>query len=86
MEVIKNLFLFRWYHSPGPSQELEEASILPVSQIGARKMEFLEKEIPIPEEFRIGASQPVFNVLCEDAIMFYTVRCSSISDFPDLIM
>jgi hypothetical protein len=74
MEAIKNLFLFRWY---SPAQELEEASISHVSQITARKMEFLEKEIPLPEEFRFGASQPVFNVLCEDAIMFYTVRCSS---------
>jgi hypothetical protein len=71
MEVIKNLFLFRWY---SPPQELEEASISYVSQLEARKMEFLEKEIPLPEEFRFGASQPVFNVLCEDAILFYTVR------------
>jgi hypothetical protein len=78
MEVIKNLFLFRWYTPP---QELEEASISHVSQIRARKMEFLEKELPLPEEFRFGASQPVFNVLCEDAIMFYTVRCSSILTF-----
>jgi hypothetical protein len=85
MEVIKNLFLFRWY---SPLQELEdpEASISDVSQITARKMEFLEKEIPLPEEFRFGASQPVFNVLCEDAIMFYTVRCSFIRTyFSDLI-
>jgi hypothetical protein len=79
MEVIKNLFLFRWY---SPPQELEEASsISHVSQIAARKMEFLEKEIPLPEEFRFDASQPVFNVLCEDAIMFYTVRCSSTRTF-----
>ncbi|KAF8494827.1 hypothetical protein F5888DRAFT_604610 [Russula emetica] len=56
-----------------PPQELEEASISHVSQIAARKMEYLEKDIPLPEEFRIGASQPVFNVLCEDAIMFYTI-------------
>ena len=79
MEVIRNLFLFGWY---SPPQEREEASISHVPQIAARKMEFLEKEIPLPEEFRlgdgIGASQPVFNVLCEDAIMFYTVRCLSI--------
>jgi hypothetical protein len=75
MEVIKNLFLFKWYSTP---QELEEASISHVSRTAARKMEFLEKEIPLPEEFGSGASQPVFNVLCEDAIMFYTVRRSSI--------
>jgi len=75
MEVIKNIFLFRWY---SPPQELEEASVSHVSQVAARKMEFLEKEISLPEEFRFSASQPVFNVLCEDAIMSYTVRCSSI--------
>ena len=76
MEVIKNHLLFRWYNSP--PHELEEASISHVSRIGAKRMEFLEKEIPLPEEFRFGASQPVFSVLCEDAIMFYTVRCPSI--------
>jgi hypothetical protein len=84
MEVIKNFFLFRWDSSP--LQELEEAPISPVSRIAARKMEFLEKEIPLPEEFRSGASQPVFNVLCEDAIMFYTVRLFIHSDFPYLII
>ena len=73
MEVIKNLFLFKWYSPPqGPEESFSHAS-----QIRARKMEFLEKQIPLPEEFRFGASQPVFSVLCEDAIMFYTVRCSS---------
>jgi hypothetical protein len=77
MEVVKNIFLFRWSRYSTP-QELEEASISHVSRIAARKMEFLETEIPLPEEFRSGTSQPVFNVLCEDAIMFYTVRRSSI--------
>jgi len=71
-EVIKNLFLFRWC---GPSQELENLPVSHVPQTAARKMEFLEKEIPLPREFRFSASQPVFNVLCEDAIMFYTVCC-----------
>ena len=81
MEVVRNLFLFRWYNPP---RELEEVPTPHVSRIEARKMEFLEKEIPLPEElFRFGASQPVFNVLCEDAIMFYTVCCSSVpSEFP----
>ena len=75
MEVIKNCLLFRWYNNP--PHELEEAFISHVSEIGAKKMKFLEKEIPLPE-FRSGASQPVFSVLCEDAMMFYTVCCSSI--------
>jgi hypothetical protein len=84
MEVIKNLFLFRWYTPP---QELDDASrsISHVSQIAARKMELLEKEIPLPEEFRFGASQPAFIVLCEDAIMFYTVRSSCSSSRTSLI-
>lgn len=75
MEVVKNLFLFRWY---GPQRDPEKAPISHVPQFAARKMKFLEKEIPLPEEFKLGGSQPVFNVLCEDAIMFYTVRSSSI--------
>ena len=89
MEVVKNLFLFRWYSGPSQAQGLEEASVSRVPQIEARKMEFqfLEKEISLPEEFKFGASRPVFSVLCEDAIMFYTVRrCSHISDCLDLII
>jgi len=74
MGMIKNLLLFRWY---SPPQELEEATIEHVPQIAARKMEFLENEISLPKEFRFGASRPVFNVLIEDGIVFYTVRCSS---------
>lgn len=76
--MIKDHLLFRRY---GPPRELMEASISPVSQIAAKKMRFLEKEILLPEEFRSGASQPVFNILCEDAIMFYTVCYSLVRTF-----
>ncbi len=74
MEVIKNLFTLGWY---GPPQELEKAPTMQVPRRSAKKMQFLEKYIPLPKEFQLDASQPVFNVLCEDAVMFYTVRCSS---------
>jgi hypothetical protein len=74
MEVIKNLFMLRWY---GPPQELEKAPTMRVPRKSAKKMRFLEKYIPLPKEFRLDASQPIFNVLCDDAVMFYTVRCSS---------
>jgi hypothetical protein len=72
MEAIKDLFLFRWY---SPPQELEKAPITDVPPTAAKRMQYLEKDIPLPKEFRLNTSQPVFNVLCEDAVMFYTVRC-----------
>jgi hypothetical protein len=37
-------------------------------------MQYLEKDIPLPVKFWHNTSQPVFNLLCEDAILFYTVR------------
>jgi hypothetical protein len=74
MEVIKNLFMLRWY---GPPQELEKTHTMRGPRKSAKKMQFLEKYILLPKEFRLDASQRVFNVLCEDAVMFYTVRCSS---------
>jgi hypothetical protein len=74
MEAVKNLFMLRWY---GPPQELEKAPTMRVPRKTAKKMQFLEKYIPLPKEFRLDVSQPVFNVLCDDAVMFYTVRCSS---------
>jgi hypothetical protein len=74
MEVMKNLFMLGWY---GLSQEPEKAPTMLVSRKSAKKMQFLEKYIPLPKEFQLDASQPVFNVLCDDAVMFYTVRCSS---------
>jgi hypothetical protein len=78
MEVIKNIFMLRWY---GPPRELEKAPAMRVPRKPAKKMQFLEKYIPLPKEFWLDASQPVFNVLCDDAVMFYTVRCSSIRKF-----
>jgi hypothetical protein len=71
MEAIKDLFPFRWY---GPPQELEKAPIPRVPPTAAEKMQYLERDIPLPNEFRHNTSQPVFSVLCEDAVMFYTVR------------
>ncbi len=71
MEVIKNLFTLRLY---GPPPALEKAPIMRVPRAARKRMQFLEKYIPLPRKFRLGGSQPVFNVLCEDAIMFYTVR------------
>jgi hypothetical protein len=70
MEVIMNLFMLRWY---GPPQELEKAPTMRVPRKSAKKMRFLEKYIPLPKEFRLDASQPIFNVLCDDAVMFYTL-------------
>jgi hypothetical protein len=78
MEVMKNLFMLRWY---GPPQELGKAPTMRVPRKSAKKMQFLEKYIPVPKEFRLDASQLVFNVLCEDAVMFYTVRYSSTRKF-----
>jgi hypothetical protein len=83
MEMMKNLFMLRWYGLP---QKPEKAPTMRVPRKSAKKMQFLEKYIPLPKEFRLDASQPVFNVLCEDAVMFYTVRCSSNRKCPDLIM
>lgn len=74
MEVIKDLFMCRWY---GPPQELEKSPTMRVRRKSAKKMQFLEKYIPLPKEFQLDGSQPVFNLLCEDAVMFYTVCRSS---------
>ena len=74
MEAVKNLFTLRWY---GPSQVPGNPPTIRVPRKSAKKLQFLEKYIPLPKEFRLDASQPVFNVLCDDAVMFYTVRCSS---------
>jgi hypothetical protein len=74
MEVIKNLFLFRW-DTNSPPQDLEKAPITHEPPTVARKMQYLERDVPLPKEFQLNTSQAVLNVLCEDAIMFYTVRC-----------
>jgi hypothetical protein len=74
MEVMKNLFMPSWY---GPPQEPKKTHTVRVPRNSAKKMQFLEKYIPVPRELRLDASQPVFNVLCEDAVMFYTVSYPS---------
>ncbi|KAI9513471.1 hypothetical protein F5148DRAFT_7683 [Russula earlei] len=68
MELIKNLFL-RLYPS---SQELGNAHTCH-SRAAANKLQYLEKEMPLPIELWPNDSKPVFNVLCEDAVMFYTL-------------
>lgn len=72
MEVIKNLILYRWC---GPPQELEKTRAPCKPRTRTKNIQYLEKDIPLPKELWLNASQPVFNVLCEDTVMFYTVRC-----------
>jgi hypothetical protein len=69
MELIKNFFLLRWY---GPHQKPEK--VLRTTCAKAKNLRYLEKDLPLPKVFRFNPSQPIFNVLCEDAVMFYTVR------------
>jgi hypothetical protein len=79
MEIIKTLFTLGWYGTPQALEKaLEKAPAMRVPRAAGKRMQFLEKYIPLPRKSRLDDSQPVFNVLCEDAIMFYTVRCSSI--------
>ncbi|KAH9974184.1 hypothetical protein BJV74DRAFT_798906 [Russula compacta] len=70
MEVIKNLILYRWR---GPPQELERTRAPCVPRTRAKKIQYLERDILLPKELWLNTSQPVFNVLCEDAVMFYTL-------------
>ena len=70
MEVIKNFFLLRWYDPP---QKLEKAYTTRTPQTTAKKLQYLEMDLQLPEKFRFNLSQPVLSVLCEDAVMFYTV-------------
>ena len=65
-EVIKNLVFGGWSITPQPRIE-------DVAQT-ANKLEFLEKDIPLPQELQLDNTRPIFDVLCEDAVMFYTVR------------
>jgi len=72
MELIKDFLLLRWY---GPHQKPEKAPRTTCApQTKAKKLRYLEKDLPLPQEFRFKSSQPIFIVLCEDAVMFYTVR------------
>jgi hypothetical protein len=75
MEVIKNLILYRWC---GPPQELERTRAPCVPRTRTKKIQYLEGDIPLPKELWLNASQPVYNVLCEDAVMFYLVRYRSL--------
>ncbi len=63
-DVIKNLVFGRWNGPPQPKG----------LGIAAKKLQFLEKDIPLPQELQFDNTRPVFDVLCEDAVMFYTVR------------
>ena len=72
MESIKNFLLLRWY---GPHQKPEKVPRTTCApQIKVKKLRYLEKDLPLPKEFRLNPSQTIFNVLCEDAVVFYTVR------------
>jgi len=71
MEVVKNLFLLRWY---GSSEDLGTTRTTCDPRPTAKRLQYVEKEIPLPKEIWLKASQPVFNALCEDAILFYIVR------------
>jgi len=71
MEMIKQFFLLGWY---GPPRKLEKARTACAPRTATKKLQYLEKDIPLPKEFRLNSSQRVLNVLCEDAVLFYTVR------------
>lgn len=55
-----------------------------LADVAAKKLQFLETVIPLPQELQLDNTRPVFDVLCEDAVMFYTVRqplaCLTIRD------
>jgi hypothetical protein len=70
-EVIKNLVFGGWSGPPQPRIPDDAA------QTAGNKLQFLEKDIPLPQELRLDNTRPVFDVLCEDAVMFYTVRQST---------
>ncbi|KAH9960328.1 hypothetical protein BC827DRAFT_410163 [Russula dissimulans] len=68
MEVVKNIFLLRWY---GPSQDLPTTRTTCGPRPTAKRLQYVEKEIPLPKELWLKGSKPVFNALCEDALLFY---------------
>ena len=71
MEMIKQFFLLGWY---SPPRKPEKARTTCAPRTPTKKLQYLEKDIPLPKEFRLNYSQRVLNVLCEDAVLFYTVR------------
>lgn len=66
-EVIKILVFGGWSGPPQPR-------IPDAAQTAGNKLQFLEKDIPLPQELQLDNTRPIFDVLCEDAVMFYTVR------------
>lgn len=79
-DVIKNLVFGGWNGPPRP----KVLGIADVARTADKKLQFLEKDIPLPQELQLDNTRPVFDLLCEDAVMFYTVRqlwaCPSIHD------
>jgi hypothetical protein len=69
-EVIKNLVFGGWSGLSQPRIPDDAA------QTAGIKLPFLEKDIPLPQELQLDNTRPIFDVLCEDAVMFYTVRQS----------
>ncbi|KAI9454765.1 hypothetical protein BJY52DRAFT_1188741 [Lactarius psammicola] len=65
-DVIKNLVFGGWNGPPQPRR-------LGIARTSAKKLKFLEKDIPLPQELQLDNTRPVFDVLCEDAVMFYTL-------------
>ncbi|KAH8982861.1 hypothetical protein EDB86DRAFT_2834202 [Lactarius hatsudake] len=66
-DVIKNLVFGGWN---GPSQPKVRGT---AARTAVKKLQFLEKDIPLPQELQFDNTRPVFDVLCEDAVMFYTL-------------
>ena len=71
-DVIKHLVFGGW---SGPSQP----RVLGIAddddaRTAGNKLQFFEKDIPLPQEMRLDHTRPIFDLLCEDAVMFYTVR------------
>ncbi len=65
-DVIRNFVFGRWNR---PIQ----SKALGIADVGT-KLQVLEKDIPVPQELQLDNTRPVFVLLCEDAVMFYTVR------------
>jgi len=68
-ELIKNLVFGGWIGPPQP----RVLGITDDSRTAVKKLRFLEKDIPLPQEMQLDNTRPVFDVLCEDAVMFYTL-------------
>ena len=66
-DLIKNLVFGKWNGPPRPRA-------LGIARTAAKNLPFLEKDIPLPQELQFDDTRPVFDVLFEDAVMFYTVR------------